>query len=487
MCPQIPDSAIATEPTDTRAAQSVFRVGYAEVDITPEKPLPMWGYGLRHDLLSVGVRDHLMASCIVMQAGADKLAIVGLDLGRSLGEPHYSRILSRVRSDAGVNHVMICGTHTHHGPVLELRDIEQQGLGKFDDAIAYVPRLEQRIIEVIEAAASDLRDARMGWGSRDIDRNRNRHSKQAVAPRDTELTVIRLEEAGGRPLAFIVSYAAHPVLLHPADLRWSADYPGVMKRSVNAMLGAPCLFLQGATGDLNAELTRHALPADVDTDLRQLEVTQRERDLWSSMQRTGSGEGHAIGDAVEDFHRSERQMQAFGQQLAHEVVGIARGITTAVPSPACIAGKYERLAFSARVDFRDPRLVALYEAAFFPELAHSYAADHVDNVVRPAVTTVVINNELALVGGSGEFFCGHAIRLKHHMNDFQALLVGYCNGHNMYFPTREGVAEGGYGADPQYAWIEVGAGERMIEVAVAHIRAMCEDGAAGRCDENGVS
>ena len=59
-----------------------FRVGSAEREITPPPGLPMWGYGARHDKLAEGSLDPLKAKAIVIAAGPEKLAIVGLDLGR---------------------------------------------------------------------------------------------------------------------------------------------------------------------------------------------------------------------------------------------------------------------------------------------------------------------------------------------------------------------------------------------------------------------
>src|SRR5262245_45086259 len=50
-------------------AEGTFRAGTAEVDITPAKPMPMWGYGARHALLSVGTRDPLFAKVVVLEAG----------------------------------------------------------------------------------------------------------------------------------------------------------------------------------------------------------------------------------------------------------------------------------------------------------------------------------------------------------------------------------------------------------------------------------
>ena len=61
---------------------SSFKVGVAQRDITPDKPVPMWGYGARHDRLSQGVLDPLRAKALVIEAGQAKLAIVGMDLGR---------------------------------------------------------------------------------------------------------------------------------------------------------------------------------------------------------------------------------------------------------------------------------------------------------------------------------------------------------------------------------------------------------------------
>jgi neutral ceramidase len=66
-----------------RAADSTaFRVGAADKDITPPPGIPMWGYGARHDALSQGALDPLMVKAIVIVAGDDKVALVGIDLGR---------------------------------------------------------------------------------------------------------------------------------------------------------------------------------------------------------------------------------------------------------------------------------------------------------------------------------------------------------------------------------------------------------------------
>ena len=68
--------------------------------------------------------------------------------------------------------------------------------------------------------------------------------------------------------------------------------------------------------------------------------------------------------------------------------------------------------------------------------------------MRPELTTVVLNGELAIVGVPGEPFCQHAVRLRQRAYLPSVLVFGYCNDHLLYFPTIEAASEGGYGADP---------------------------------------
>ena len=114
-----------------------FRAGAADKDITPPEGIPMWGYGARHDALSVGTLDPLMAKAIVIAAGEEKLAIVGTDLGRGPTEAMMMIIRREIAEKAGIRHVLISGSHSHHGPVIELIDEPGLGKGKFDTAVSY--------------------------------------------------------------------------------------------------------------------------------------------------------------------------------------------------------------------------------------------------------------------------------------------------------------------------------------------------------------
>jgi neutral ceramidase len=417
----LPDSGMPAQAAGSSGPSHDFKVGMAERDITPERPVPMWGYGARHDRLSEGVIDRLRAKALVIQAGTAKVAIVGMDLGRAPTSFMMERIRAGV-AQRGIAHVLICGSHTHHGPVIELTDQAGFGKGKFDDAVAYARGLPERIAAAILEADGNLRPARIGVATRDLTLNRNRHTKRPERPTDPRLTVIRFDRAeGGAPIGILVHYTAHPVLTPGEVLKFSADYPGYLKAHVEKELKAPCLFIQGAAGDQSAN------PPE-----------------------------------------GKRAPQAYGELLGAEAVELARDLKTTTPRQPSLAATVDRFEFTSRVNFKSSITFLLYAKSFFPELIRNFFQQFAQGL-KPEITTVVLNGDLAIVGVPGEPFCQHAVRLRQRAYLPTVLVFGYCNDHLLYFPTIEAASEGGYGADPQVSPIALGGGETMMNQALISI------------------
>lgn len=404
--------------TEASAAEVIFKAGAASCDITPKEPVPMWGYGARHNLLSMGTLDPLQASVVVIQAGERKLAIVGLDLGRSPAEKSLQIIRDRIKAEAGIEHSFIAGSHTHHGPVLELSDEEGRGKGRYDAAIRYNTQLEDAIVAAIVAADRQLVPAKFATGAVELDGfNRNRHTKQEPKPVDRTLTVMRLDDASDKPIAVLVNFAGHPTSVPGQTLKFSADYVGAMKQAVEKEFGGTAVFMQGASGDLSIN--------------------------------KGSNADHV----------------GFGQALGREVVKLATSLQPGVVEKPSLRVREERFRFESRSDFNNPLIRAAYSIAFFPELVANFVDEYSDGI-RPRLTVAVLNGDVALVGASGEFFCQHANRLRDRVRVRQLFFFGYCNGYHQYFPTIEAAAEGGYGADNQVAPVSVGAGEQLMNTAL---------------------
>jgi neutral ceramidase len=68
-----------------------------------------------------------------------------------------------------------------------------------------------------------------------------------------------------------------------------------------------------------------------------------------------------------------------------------------------------------------------------------------------------------------EIFTDYQIDLRERVRDFPILFGGYTNGSLGYIPTIKAAVDGGYGANQIGAFLEVGAGSRMIDKAVIQL------------------
>jgi hypothetical protein len=394
-----------------------LQAGAARIDITPQIGMPMWGYSVRHDQPSTAVNDPLHARAVVLAAGPTRLAIVSLDLGRAPTRKSVAAIRERVRKEANVEHILLVASHTHNGPVLEVDAWPKGGM-------SYTQQLEDKLVQVIGDAVKSLVPARLGYSTIEVERNRNRHSKrQDREPRDRTFTVVRIDNAEGRPIAHLVNFTAHPVMIDSKSHAFSADYPGVLARLVEKELGGQCLFLQGAAGDLSPN------PGG----------------MWNP--------------------------EAFGEELGRLALAESKKIRSDIADASSLKVRDRDFKFGSRIDLGNPLVRTAYSVAFFPELVDFYEREYRDGV-RPHLTTVLLDERIAFVGVSGEFFCEHANRLRRRAGIEPLLFLGYCNDYHQYFPTIEAAAQGGYGADSTVSPVEIGAGERIMDQALIDLLQM---------------
>lgn len=416
---------------ETAVSADTFNVGFAKRDITPSASVPMWGYGKsnRSGNMSTGMLDPLYAKAVVIATPSGKLAIVGLDLGRAPLESMGDRIRGTIRDQAGIDFALMVGSHTHHGPALEVARIPGKDQSQFEAAFAYYDQLEGLLTDVILEADKNAEPAAWGWVSVESNMNRNRHTEEVPVPRDSELFVLRFDDAEGKPIAHLVSFAAHPTNHPPQNNRFTADYPGVMMGIVEEALNTNCLFLQGAAGDMQCDMNDA---------------------LWGK----------------EDF------MQPMGEWLARDVLAAEKRITTHEVKHASIQGKDDVFTFRTRVQLENNPALAILTEEYGEEITVGILEKYAGGQMHPRLSTVLINDELAIAGGSGEFFSALSLRLKNSVNGVKTIFAGYCNGHDLYFPTRRAMGQGGYGADPLVAWVEEGGPETMIDTAAANIETM---------------
>ncbi|MEK6286479.1 MAG: neutral/alkaline non-lysosomal ceramidase N-terminal domain-containing protein [Acidobacteriota bacterium] len=240
----------------TASAQGKLMAGAAKSDITPPVGTPLAGYGARRAQPSTGMHDPTEARALIIDNGVEKLAFVSVDhLGFDHGMVERIRGIASAATQILPDHIFVMSSHTHSGggAFMEMLPLLANVLaGKFDPKIRGF--YEQRTAEAIISANKTLRPARIAFGAgeaRGISRFRS--SWPPNGPVDPEVGVIRIDSAAtGNPMAVLMNFAAHPTVLGPENMTFSADFVGYARNALERMIGgdAVAIFANGAQGTI---------------------------------------------------------------------------------------------------------------------------------------------------------------------------------------------------------------------------------------------
>lgn len=423
-----------------------LKAGVSKVDITPPPGLPLYGYFDRTQL-STGTLDPLHARILVIEVEGKRLALITLDLGRTFGPASLARLRKQLAQTSGISYLLVTASHTHSGPNI----LDEYPSGQ-------TPAWEIADLDKIAQGVEDARQREVeaqlgtGFGSVYIGYNRRRVSpegtvtmfwqnpdKVPTSPLDPTVSVLRIDSKDGTPLAILVNYACHPVVFGPDNLEYSADFVGVMARTVEQSIGGAtgggplCFFLQGGDGDINPYYATTRLADDA--------VGKRN---WT------------------------------GEQLGAEAARVAKSIHTEPAAAPSLQFTEDYMTFPVRWDAQKFRqgMLASYGPKIYEDHADLLNSDSPRRELALDVTTVLLNKRIALVGMPGEPFVDFQIDWRHRCPVPDAFFVGYANGYYDYFPTVKAASEGGYGAGDSDTYIAVGAGERMLNQALVRIYEM---------------
>ena len=402
----------------------VFLAGAAKADLDPPLGIPMSGYGARKGV-SQGVLDPVQARVLALSDGQRKIALVTLDLVFPFDETEIEKIRAEARAK-GVDEVIVHSSHTHSGPT-------------YSASPAGLTKAVSRVGEAIASAASHMTPVRIGtgWGVVYIGFNRryvlpngdarmfwrNEPKISSTYPVDPTLGVIRVDRLDGSPLAVLVNYACHPVVLGPDNLNYSADYPSAMRSTIEQGLGGgvTAFFLQGAPGDINPSLDKTPL----------------------------------LEDAVGQMHRT-------GRKIGEAALRVAKDITTKQAASPRIQSKTAVVHAVSRWDVAKLRAMMGERYQLDPARTARLVRDKMDM----PVTTLLLNGELAFITMPGEPFVEFQMQWRSRSPLPNCYFLGYTNGTFGYFPTIAAAVRGGYGANNTATQVELGAGERMLNTGL---------------------
>ncbi len=226
---------------------SRFKIAVGKVDVTPNKPIKLIGFGQRTGL-SEGVYQPLFVKVMVLADEQQKVVLICGDLLNFGNDGNGIKLMRKILMDEcglQADQLIFNVSHTHCGP--DTSDPE------------YAAELIAKTTGLVKTCLSQTRDARLyfGRGKADIGVNRRGKNKDGAitwrinpyGPVDHEVTVIKAVDDADRIVAVISNYACHPTTI--GGYLIGGDYAGYNNQMLETQLpGAVAFFVQGAGGDI---------------------------------------------------------------------------------------------------------------------------------------------------------------------------------------------------------------------------------------------
>jgi hypothetical protein len=393
-----------------------WQAGVARINITPDLPIWLSGYGGRNKPATTK-HDDLWAKALVLEDTAGHRAVlVTMDLvgiNRELSQTVCKRIEQQYKIPRSA--IALSTSHTHSGPVIRgnlvpMFNLDEDQTRRVKD---YKVKLADMLVGVVGDAIKSLQPATLASGigkaTFAVNRRTNkegevpklREAEKLAGPVDHELPVLTVASADGKLLAIAAGYACHATVL--SDYFISADWPGAAQTEIERRHpGVAALFFAGCGGDQNP------LP-----------------------------------------RRSIALMEKYGREFADGVdAALQRQLQ---PIAATLATAYEEI----ELPFAElPTRAELTEAIAKNERPQtpwaSFLLAEWDRVGKLPTTYPYpiqawkLGNDLTWVFLGGEAVVDYSLRIKAELGPGKTWVASYMNDVMGYIPSRRVLLEGGY-------------------------------------------
>jgi hypothetical protein len=405
-----------------RAAEPEWKVGLAQVKITPEQPVLLSGYGGRTKPFEKVAADLYVKALVLEDRDGHRGVIVTSDLlgfPAAVAEP----ICERIRDKTGLkrDQVLLNSSHSHAGPLLSLKAPakDDPGAGEALRTVEYTRQLQDKAVAAVMAAAERLEPARLSWGAgvAHFAMNRREFTPDGIIlgvnPRglaDRTVPVLRVDAADGKLRAVLFGAATHGTTLGADNYQLCGDYAGFAQTYVQERHpGVQAMFILGCAGDSN--------PYPRGT----MELTRRH-----------------------------------GTILGEEVCRVLDGKLRPVAGPLRVAFAHADLPLQAppprdelqklAANKRSPKTWAAAQMLAALDRGETLPAHY-----RAPLTVWQFGRDLTLVGLSGEVVVDYVTDLEKVLGPNQLWIAAYCNDVFGYLPSARVLAEGGYETRGLYA------------------------------------
>jgi hypothetical protein len=223
-----------------------LRVGYAQRTITPSLASPVYLAGFGQNRLAETVHDDLYVRVLALEQGGTRLALAALDL-IGLSRHHCLEIGRRINECVPDTRLITACTHVHHGPdTIGLWGPDLATTGVNPD---YLAGIKAKVVDAVRIAWDQMVPVWLRMASVHVPGvAKNARDPEIV---DDELACVQFcHPEKGAVVVTVLDFPCHPEVLWENNPHITSDYPGYLRRSVEAETSAPCLFFSGAIGGM---------------------------------------------------------------------------------------------------------------------------------------------------------------------------------------------------------------------------------------------
>jgi putative membrane-bound dehydrogenase-like protein len=397
------------------ADQTVYDVGVAKVDITPDYPIRLNGFGGRRTE-SEGVTQPIWAKALAIGSDDVKpLILITIDsLGVRLSM--VEKVAERLKEKAGIERDRIAVTFTHSHTTPKLNGVSDT---IFSTPIPpqhqeHIDRYDRELTDALErvalAALADRKPSSLEWAIGKVGFAKNRRTEGG--PVDHDLPVLLVKSADTNEVrAVYVTYACHCVTL--SNNKISGDWAGYAAEAIERNNpGAIALVSIGCGSDANP-----------------------------SSGVTGDNIAVAAEQGAEIASEVERLKKLPLKPISGPVAATLRNIDL----PLKKLPTREQLVALARHDSPEG-----YNAKF--QLAKLDRGEMLQAAIDFPIQTWTFGDSLAMVFLAGEVCADYSIRLKQELHPDRVWIHGYANDFCCYVPSERLLREGGYGGGAEVVY-----------------------------------
>jgi neutral ceramidase len=459
------------------ASEGSLRVGVAEADITPPVGFPMAGY--YHERLAEGEIDPLKARAIVFVDGQTSGALVVCDL-IGISTDLKNEVRKRASEKTGIppEHIALSATHSHTAPdymkelYLRIGNEPQPELranyidkligGPVDAICTAFANAKPSIIET----GSGVQNEAVSFNRRAVTRDGSVKTWMAAnhpdfvktaGPIDPQIGLVMIRDEGKKPVGVLSNFALH--LDTVGGMRWSADYPFFIERTLQQSLGAGVvsIFGNGCCGDIN-----HVNPRSTERNTAAVIGTS----IGNSILRDLSGL-QPLNDQKLTVKSRVVQLplqDATEEEVAHSIE---------------VLNKAKR---KEPVEFLEH--VTAYKKLIIDQMRHkepfAKTGEHITwglsrslagigETLPVDMTVITLGTDVAIVALPGEAFVELGLSIKQASPFKTTLVIELSNCvETIYVPTRVAAAGGSY--EVTNSTTLPGSGELIVETAISLLR-----------------